>query len=257
MVLIHHLPAPRLLKVSLPAKVWSLKIGGLAHSFPPFFVLAGNIFCTGQPNSILHNQKEDRQATNSFQFLTPWKSPPTPPPHDCKNQISFHWQWWINSLIGNCQCMYYLIVRALTISNFGFSCSFGCSYRKTLFSERLSTMTTMITSSCLLCLLFHNTVMVPCYCQGNCHYALLLPCTFLPYAPGGEGREMTITNNNYPRGYDNVKNVRPHPTNTQQSAIGKGGGGGSNKDNKEGDCDGCCRIMGKAKAALEKRRRVG
>jgi hypothetical protein len=48
---------------------------------------------------------------------------------------------------------------------------------------------------------------------------------------------MVITNNNYPRGDDNVNNVRPRPPDTQQLAIRKGGGGGCDKDNKEEDCE--------------------
>jgi hypothetical protein len=77
-----------------------------------------------------------------------------------------------------------------------------------------------------------------------------------PFALGGNGREMIITNNNYPRGNGNIDNVRPRlpdaqqsaivkggggggNKDTQQSAIGKGGGGGGNKDIKEEDCDSC------------------
>jgi hypothetical protein len=75
----------------------------------------------------------DEQQTNSFQFFDTME---IAPPHDCKIQISFQQRWWINSFIGNRQCMYYLVVRALTISNFCFSCSFGRSYKKTLFSEK-------------------------------------------------------------------------------------------------------------------------
>jgi hypothetical protein len=67
---------------------------------------------------------------------------------------------------------------------------------------------------------------------------------------------MIMTNNNYPRGNDNVDNVSPCPPDTQQSAIGKGGGGGGNQDNKEEDCDGCWRMAGKAAAAPVERRRV-
>jgi hypothetical protein len=43
-----------------------------------------------------------------------------------------------------------------------------------------------------------------------------------PYAPGGEGVKMIATNNNYPRGNDNVNHVRPHLPDTQQSAMEKG-----------------------------------
>ncbi len=50
--------------------------------------------------------------------------------------------------------------------------------------------------------------------------------------------------------------VRPYPPATPQSAIGKGGRGGCNKDDKEEDFDGCWRMMGKAVVALAKRRRV-
>jgi hypothetical protein len=163
--------------------------------------------------------------------------------------------WWINSLIGNHQCMYNLIVRALTISNFGFSCSFGHSYKKTQLLESLLTMTTMKTSSCLLCLPFHNTAMVLCQCQGDPHHTLFLFCTCLPYASGGEGGEMIIINKTFPRGDDNANAVRPHLPDTQQSTIGKrGGGGGGSKDKEEEDCDGCWRTMDKAAAALAKRR---
>ncbi len=91
-----------------------------------------NIFCSGGKLFVSNLQKPDRQVTNSFQFLTPWT---LLPPHDCEIPISFQWRWWINSLIGNGQCMYYLIVRALTISNFGFSCSFGRSYKKNCFQR--------------------------------------------------------------------------------------------------------------------------
>ncbi len=118
----------------------------------------------------------------------------------------------------------------------------------------LLTMMTIKTSSCWLCPPFYNTAMVLCWCQGNHHHTLYLPCMCPPYAPGGEGGERIITNNNYPRGNDN--NVRPSLPTTQQPAIGKGGWGGSNKDNKEEDCDGCWRMTGKAAVALAKKRRV-
>jgi hypothetical protein len=84
------------------------------------------------------------------------------PPHDCNILIYFQQRWLINSLMGNPQCMHYLIVHALMISNFCFSYSFGRSYEKTLFSERSSMMTTMKTSSCLFCLPFHNSAMALC-----------------------------------------------------------------------------------------------
>jgi hypothetical protein len=67
---------------------------------------------------------------------------------------------------------------------------------------------------------------------------------------------MTITNNKYQRGDDHVNNVRPHPLDTQQSAIGKGGGGGGNKDYKKEECDGCWRMTGEVMTAPAKRRRI-
>ncbi len=64
---------------------------------------------------------------------------------------------------------------------------------------------------------------------------------------------MIITSNNYPRGNDNVDNIRPRLPNTLHLAIGKEGGGGGDNDNEEEDCDGCWRMTGKVAA---KRRRV-
>jgi hypothetical protein len=83
-----------------------------------YFFLTGNIVCFGRPNSILHNQIPDRQATNRVQFFNTMKFPP--PPNDCKIPISFQRRWLINSSIDNPQCMFYLIVHALTIANFCF-----------------------------------------------------------------------------------------------------------------------------------------
>jgi hypothetical protein len=155
--------------------------GGTAHLFPPFFCFGGKHFPFLDGLTVSHLTKNwtGKQQTAS-DFSTPWT---LPPPHDCKIPFSFQWRWCINSLIGNCQCTYYLIVRALTISIFCFSCSLGHSHKKTLFLERLSTVTKMKASSCLLCLPFHNTAMVLCQCQGNCHHALFLPRASLPYAP--------------------------------------------------------------------------
>ncbi len=67
---------------------------------------------------------------------------------------------------------------------------------------------------------------------------------------------MIITNNNYSRGNDNVNNVRPRVLDTQQSATGKWGGGGGDKNDKEEYCDGCWRMMIKVVAAPAKRWRV-
>jgi hypothetical protein len=162
-------------------KVPLLLLGDLALFVPAIFLFWQETFSfSGWPNSISPNQKLDRQATNSFQFLDTME---IAPPHDCKILFSFQRRWLINSLIGDCQCTYYLIVRALTISIFCFSCSLGHSYKKILFLERFLTMMTMKKSSFLLCPHFQNTARVLCQRQGNCHHALFLPCTSLPYAP--------------------------------------------------------------------------
>jgi hypothetical protein len=92
--------------------------------------------------------------------------------------------------------------------------------------------------------------MALCQRQGDCHHALFLPCTSLPYAPGGEGGELIITNNIYLRGDDIVNNVRPRPSDTHKSTVGKEGGGGGNNDDKEEDCDGWWMMTGKAAVAL-------
>ncbi len=91
------------------------------------------MFFFGRSNSILHYQKPDRRATNSFQFFDTLE---IAPPHDHKIAFSFQRHLLINSLIGNHQCTYYSIERALTISNFYFSCSCGRSY-KTLATRGL------------------------------------------------------------------------------------------------------------------------
>ncbi len=146
------------------------------------------IFCSSHPLTLFSQcQKLDRPAPNSRRFFDTMK---IAPPHDCEIAFSFQWRWLLNSLISDCQCMYFSIVRALKISNFCFSCSCGRSYKKTLFSERSSTMRTMKTSSRLLCMPFHNTAMALCQCQDDCHHALFLPCTSLLYAPllGRAGR---------------------------------------------------------------------
>ncbi len=107
---------------------------------------------------------------------------------------------------------------------------------KTLFSERSLMMMTMKTSSCLLCLPIHNTAMMLCWCLGNCHHALFLPCTSLPYAPllGRGGRQWWRDDD--PRGDDNVHDVPPCPPNTQQPAIL--GGGEDCNGNWDGDGNG-------------------
>jgi hypothetical protein len=55
------------------------------------------------------------------------------PPPLLQVVFPFQQRCMINSLIGKCQCTYCSIVRALRISNFGFSCSCGCSYEKNIF----------------------------------------------------------------------------------------------------------------------------
>jgi hypothetical protein len=67
---------------------------------------------------------------------------------------------------------------------------------------------------------------------------------------------MIISNNNHPRSDNTINNVRPSLPDTQQSAMGNGGGGVGNKDDKEEDSDGCWRTTGKGTAALAKRRKV-
>jgi hypothetical protein len=163
-------------------------VGGLAHLFPPFFLFWQEIFTflDGLTVSCVTINRTDKQQTAS-NFSTPWKSPP---PHDCKIAFSFQRRLLINSLIGNSQCTYFSIVRALTISNLCFSCSCGRPYKKTLFSERSSTMRTMKTSSCSLHLPFHNTAMAQCRHRGDHHHALFLPCMSPLYTPllGRAGR---------------------------------------------------------------------
>jgi hypothetical protein len=138
----------------------SLTVGGPSHSLPQFFWFRQDFFSFLDSLTVfcVTKNQTDKQKTAS-NFSTPWKSPP---PHDHKDVFSFQQPCLINSLIGNCQCMYFSIVRALTILIFCFSCSCGRSYKKTLFLERLLTMTTMKTSSYSLCPPFHNTAMVLC-----------------------------------------------------------------------------------------------
>jgi hypothetical protein len=146
------------------------------------------IFCSGRPLTLFsRRQKLDRPAPNSRRFFDTMGIAPH---HDHKIAFSFQRCWLLNSLISDRQCTYFSIVRALTISNFCFCCSCGGSYKKTLFSERSSAMRTMKTSSCLLCMPFHNTAMALCQRQGDCHHALFLPCTSPSYAPllGRAGR---------------------------------------------------------------------
>jgi hypothetical protein len=149
------------------------------------------------------------------------------PPHDCKIPFSFQQRWLINSLIGNRQCTYYLIVRALTISIFCFSCSLGRSYKKILFSERSLTMTTMKTSSCLL--LCPSTTQRWCYV--NAKAIVTMPSSSLtclrPTLLCWRRQRDNDDNNDNQRGNEDIHDVRNSPPNTQQPAIVGG----------DGDCD--------------------
>jgi hypothetical protein len=58
-----------------------------------------------------------------------------PPPHGHKISISVQLRWCNNSLFGDHQCTYCLIVHALTISNFGFLVALAVLTKKTLFRE--------------------------------------------------------------------------------------------------------------------------
>ncbi len=148
---------------------WQL-VGGPAHSFLSFFLF----WWEADDNFLFWPDARNwtDQHQTAAKFLTPWKSPP---PHDCEIAFSFQRPWLLNLLISDRQCTYFSIVCALTISNFCFCCSCYHSYKKILFSERLSTMRTMKTSSCSLCMPFHNTAMALCQCRGNCHHAHFLP----------------------------------------------------------------------------------
>jgi hypothetical protein len=104
-------------------------IGGPAHSFPSFFLFwweaEENFLFWPSPNSFFPT---NRPAPNSRQFFDTME---IAPPHDREIAFSFQRRWLLNSLISDHQCTYFLIVRALTISNFCFSCSCGRSYEKT------------------------------------------------------------------------------------------------------------------------------
>jgi hypothetical protein len=192
----------------------------VAHSFPPFFlfrqeavdVLAGtSSFCTSK------NWTDEKQTASNF--LTPWK---LPPPHDHEIAFSFQRCCLNNTLIGNHQCTYYSIVCALTISKFCFSCSFGRSYKKTLFSERLSTMRTM--KHPLACFSRPSTTR-----QWRCVDAKAIATTPSSSLPrlcrtilcwGGWGDNDDKDDDR--RGNDDAHNVQPHSPNTQQQAIEEG-----------------------------------
>ena len=96
------------------------KLGGPAQVFPPiFFFDAGDLFF----RSAKKPQKTDRRRTKRGPFFNTMRFPP---PH-CRNfTIDLQQRWSINHKIGDRQCTYYLIVRALTVAD----CCFFCSYRR-------------------------------------------------------------------------------------------------------------------------------
>ncbi len=189
--------------------------------------------------SCVTKNQTDKQQTASI-FLTPWKLPP----HDCKIPFSFQQRWRINSLIGDCQCMNYLIICALTISNLGFSCSFGHSYKKHCFQRgHWQWQPRKHPPACFV----HPSTTLWWYCVNAKMITTMLSSSLIPLCLhpmllclGGQGDD--DDNNDNLRCNDNVHDVPPHPPGTQQPAI-VGGGGDCNGDwdgdgNGDGDSNG-------------------
>ncbi len=93
--------------------------------FPPFLLFwHAALFCFVWFWRECKHQKIDRCRTNRVRFLA--KMIIAPPPHCCDFTIDLQQCWLINRKIGDPQCTYYLIVRALTIADCCFFCSCHC-----------------------------------------------------------------------------------------------------------------------------------
>ena len=88
-----------------------MPVGGPAQVFPPnsFFFGREAYFFQSSKNT----QKTDRRRTKRGSFFDTMR---ISPPHHCNFTIDLQRCWLINRKIGDCQCTYYLIVRALTVA---------------------------------------------------------------------------------------------------------------------------------------------
>ena len=98
-----------------------LEVGGPAHSFPllvysgvPLFFFS---FFSGGVWTPKNRQTPNKERP-SF-----WHYENCPPPHRRNFTIDLQQCWSINRKIGNHQCTYYLVVRALTVADCCFFCS--------------------------------------------------------------------------------------------------------------------------------------
>jgi len=94
----------------------SLKLGGPVHSFPPFIFLARPFFLffvlAGKANTQKQTDAEQRSNKERHFF----RQDDNPPPHHHDFLIDLQQRWSINWKIGDRQCTYYSIVRALTVA---------------------------------------------------------------------------------------------------------------------------------------------
>ncbi len=112
------------------------------------------------------------------QHPTFWHHENCPPPMVAKIPISFQRRWLINSIIGNCQCT----LRALTISNICFLCSFDHSYKKH-YLQRGQCQLGPWKQPLARVPPFHTMTMVLGQCQCSCHHFPFLPCKSPPNTP--------------------------------------------------------------------------
>jgi hypothetical protein len=93
----------------------TLVLGGPVHSFPPFFFSGAPLFQFFLFWRELRTPKNrlDRRQTKRGPFFAKMI---IPPPHHRDFPIDLQQRWSINRKIGDRQCTYYSIVRALTVA---------------------------------------------------------------------------------------------------------------------------------------------
>jgi hypothetical protein len=107
----------------------SLVVGGPAHSFPPFFfILARRYFFSGGESP--KNRQTPNKERPSFDTTR------IAPPHRRDFTIDLQQCWSINRKIGDRQCTYYLIVRALTVAD---CCFFGSCHHSAAITQLIVT----------------------------------------------------------------------------------------------------------------------
>ena len=88
----------------------------------PFFLFFSFWRESRTPKATQRQQKQTDAKQREALFLPRWY----PPPHRRDFPIDLQQRWSINRKIGDRQCTYYLIVRALTIADCCFFCSRRC-----------------------------------------------------------------------------------------------------------------------------------